>query len=204
MTDATAAFVTSATSFAAVVAAIRDNQWSEPGLGVWDVRELVGHALRGVTTAPAYLAATDQGDAVTIATTGDYIRTALSAPGAHDAVAERGREAGIALGDDPVGVVRDAVDAAVASIAEADPDAVVTLPWGTMRLATYLPTRVVELVVHTDDLCRAVGHPPVATAAELGVVMDVLTASADEANALVLVRAMLGRTDLPAGFNVWA
>jgi len=203
VSDAKAAFVTSATSLASVVSTIRDDQWDTPGLGEWTVRELVGHALRGVTTAPTYLEAGDPASEIALATAGDYVRAAFSTAGVHDAVAQRGHEAGAALGDDPVGIVRDAVDSAVATVATAAPEAVVATPFGTMRLDTYLPTRVVELVVHTDDLCRAVGHGPVATAVELGIVLGVLAESADEASALVMVRAALGRVALPNGFNLW-
>ncbi|HKY14378.1 MAG TPA: maleylpyruvate isomerase N-terminal domain-containing protein [Microthrixaceae bacterium] len=204
MNDTKAAFVTSATSFASVVSTVRDEQWNAPGLGEWDVRELVGHALRGVTTAPTYLEAAGPSSGITLATAGDYVRAAFSTAGVHASVAQRGREAGAALGDDPAGAVRAAVDAAVATVSAASPDAVVATPFGTMRLDTYLPTRIVELVVHTDDLCRAVGHGPVATATELRIVLGVLAESADPASGLLIVRALLGRVDLPAGFNLWA
>ena len=203
MSDATAAFATSAISFASVVSTIRDDQWDRPGLGEWNVRELVGHALRGVTTAPTYLEATDPTSEITLSTAGDYLRAAFASAGVHDAVARRGREAGTALGDDPVGVVRSAVDAAVATGNDAAPDAPVATPFGTIRLEAYLPTRIVELVVHTDDLCRAVGHGPVATTTELTIVLGVLAQSADDASALVAVRALLGRAELPAGFNLF-
>ncbi|UJP40658.1 hypothetical protein [Cellulomonas palmilytica] len=70
-------------------------RWTEPGLGEWDVRALVGHTSRALLTVEAYLA--NPAPAVEVATTADYYaatRAATTGP----QVAQRGRDAGAALG----------------------------------------------------------------------------------------------------------
>ena len=136
-------FATAARSLASVVHRIRPEQWTLHGLGEWDVRSLVGHALRGVTTAPMYLATPT--DEISVHSVADYFRFARSAPDLHQGVAERGRAAGIELGDDPAAVVDAAVEEAIAVVMATPLDATLTLPWGTMRLREYLATRIIEV-----------------------------------------------------------
>jgi hypothetical protein len=75
---------------------------------------------------------------------------------------------------------------------------------GTLSLADYLATRVVEVCVHTLDLADALGlaeaEPP-GEAAMLSV--WVLGALAAEPSPAVLLRALTGRVPLPQGFSVF-
>jgi uncharacterized protein (TIGR03083 family) len=197
-------FATAARSLASVVHRIRPDQWELHGLGEWDVRSLVGHALRGVTTAPLYLAQTaDPTEEVTVHSVAEYFRFARSAPELHKGVAERGRAAGIELGDDPVAVVDAAVEDSIAVVSSTPLDATVTMPWGTMRLREYLATRVIEVTVHTDDICQAVGIDHVATPAEAQLVLEALVSAAGTREGMSMIRAVLGRESLPDGFNLW-
>ena len=82
-------------------------------------------------------------------------------------------------------------------------DTILTLPFGTITLEVYLPTRIVEIVVHTDDLCRAIGHEPVATLDEVHQVLAVVGAASGCQTGLDIIRAVLGRVPLPDGFNLW-
>ncbi|MGZ5364794.1 MAG: mycothiol maleylpyruvate isomerase, partial [Mycobacterium sp.] len=50
----TATFTSAARSFAALVHEIPAGAWGEPGLGEWDVRALVGHTSRSLTTVRSY------------------------------------------------------------------------------------------------------------------------------------------------------
>jgi hypothetical protein len=70
-----------------------------------------------------------------------------------------------------------------------------------MRLADYLPTRVVELGIHTLDLQRATGQPMALPASAAAVVLGTL---AELADVPTLLMAMTGRQPLPDGFNVLA
>ena len=64
--------------------------WTNEALGVWNVRDLVGHTSRAILLVEEY------------STEG----TTRSGFGTPDEIAERGRQAGRALGDDPVDALR--------------------------------------------------------------------------------------------------
>jgi hypothetical protein len=81
-------------------------------------------------------------------------------------------------------------------------DAPVTTPAGTMRLIDYLPSRVFELVVHTDDLARALGIEHQADVAARTVATTFLAGIVAEAeDGDLVLRALTGRDTLPAGFT---
>jgi uncharacterized protein (TIGR03083 family) len=194
-------FATAARSLASVVHRIRPDQWELHALGEWDVRSLVGHALRGVTTAPTYLAT--PADEITVHSVAEYFRFARSAPELHAGVAERGRAAGVELGDDPAAVVDAAVEESVAVVSSTPLDATLTMAWGTMRLREYLATRVIEVTVHTDDICQAIGIDHVASPEESQLVLEALVSVAGSRDGMSVIRAVLGRESLPDGFNLW-
>jgi uncharacterized protein (TIGR03083 family) len=201
LADPRPVFETAARSLSGVVRRIEPDQWERSGLGVWTVRELVGHALRGVATAPMYLRT--PADEVSIHSVAEYFRTARAMPDLHEGVAERGRMAGAELGDDPVSAVDDVVEQSIAVVSATPLDTILTLPWGTIRLVDYLPTRVIEVTVHTDDLCRALGFEHVASEAESRLVLESLVTTAGTREGMSMIRAVLGRDSLPDGFNLW-
>jgi hypothetical protein len=118
-------------------------------------------------------------------------------------VATRGREAGAALGADPAAAVAEIAARVTALLAARDGTELVTTIAGGMRLVDYLPTRTLELSVHTADLAQAVGLPvnlPATAAAEaLQVVCDL---AVPDGLAGPLLLAATGRPALPAGFSV--
>lgn len=81
--------------------------------------------------------------------------------------------------------------------------AVVATPFGAMTLEGYLPTRVVELTVHTCDLSAALHReaavPPDAAAATFAVLGALAAADASAAPALL---ALTGRRPLPPGYSL--
>ena len=197
--DARLAFADAAHWFVGTAALVGD-RWEEPGLGEWDVRALVGHTSRSLLTVEAYLARPT--DAVEIGSAVEYFR-ATGAMAAGAAVAERGREAGVALGADPAAAVVEIADRVLALVGSADGGERVTTIAGGMRLADYLPTRTFELTVHTADLATALGVPadvPATAAAQaLRLVAD-LAVAGGRAGPLLL--AATGRPGLPPGFSV--
>jgi hypothetical protein len=172
--DARRAFGDAAQWFVDTAARVGD-RWDEPGLGEWDVRALVGHTSRSLLTVEAYLPR--PADAVEIGSAVEYFR-ATSAMAAGAAVAERGREAGVALGTAPAAAVAEIARRVVALVGSTDGRELVTTIAGGMRLADYLPTRTFELTVHTADLAVAGGR------------------------AGPLLLAATGRPGLPRGFSV--
>ena len=82
--------------------------WPSPGLGEWTVRDLVGHASRGLTTVETYAAKPANG--VDIPQAVDYFLGVRGTLGDPSAVAERGRVAGRELGPQPAATVKAAAD----------------------------------------------------------------------------------------------
>jgi len=175
-------------------------RWDERGLGEWDVRALVGHTTRSFLTVEEYLAR--PAASVEVATSVDYY-LATSALAAGPGVAERGRVAGAALGEDPVAAIGALADRVLPVVAACDGTELLTTIVGGMRLVDYLPTRTFELVVHTLDLHAALGldgEPPAAAArAALCLAADVAVARERSGAALL---ALTGRRGLPDSFSV--
>jgi uncharacterized protein (TIGR03083 family) len=200
MNDVRHAFSEASAGFFDAVLSIPEDAWSAPGLGVWTVRELVGHTSRALVTIEDYL---DTMPAeVTIRTPVDYYTAGLkiATPGLHDGVAERGRQAGAALGDDPVAAIREIVLRVVDRVASEPDDAVCTSRFGGMLLIDYLPTRIVELTVHCIDLTDALDRPPTVRPAAVALTVDIMSQVADP---LVVIRSLGGRATLPEGYNVF-
>jgi uncharacterized protein (TIGR03083 family) len=193
------AFADAAGWFVSTTALVGD-RWAEPGLGEWDVRALVGHTSRSLLTVEAYLARPAQ--TVEIPSAADYFR-ATRAMAAGPAVAQRGRDAGDALGDDPASAVAEIAARVVPFVDAQDGGTLLTTIAGGMRLEDYLPTRTFELAVHTSDLARALDEPldvPATSAVQALRLVTELAAGDGRAGPLLL--AATGRTGLPPGWSV--
>ena len=175
-----------ATAWFLRTAALVDDRWSSPGLGEWDVRALVGHTSRSLLTVEAYLAR--PAAAVEVESAADYFR-ATSRAAVGPEVAQRGRDAGTALGEDPRAALADLAARVLVLVDGSDGSELVTTFAGGMRLSDYLPTRTFELAVHTADLAVALDLPPDVPAAAatqaLQLVAD-LAVAGDRAGALLL------------------
>lgn len=121
------------------------------GLGDWTVRELVAHLGLGIGLSRSVTTAAP--DAVPLGF-GDYVR---AYPPAADQIAADTRALSEAFGDDVVGGFRRSAAAAFAAI-DATPGAVLQARRGPVARDDYLLTRLLELVVHADDLARALGR----------------------------------------------
>ncbi len=201
-TDAVRArYAGAAQAFLEVAGRVPDQAWSRPALGEWDVRALTGHTSRALTTVETYLATPAAGEQV--AGPVEYFLAVRGAT-SPDAIAQRGRETGKALGQDPAAAVRELVRRVTDLVRNTPDDAPVATPAGAMTLIDYLPTRTFELAVHTLDLARALGLPPpaslapaVAASLELaGAIGSRLPAAGD------LLLLLTGRTSLPDGLSV--
>jgi hypothetical protein len=69
-----------------------------------------------------------------------------------------------------------------------------------MLLIDYLPTRIVELTVHTLDITDALDYPPTVRGDAVALTTEIMAKVADP---LVLIRSLGGRALLPDGFNVF-
>ena len=173
--------------FLDVASRLPDDAWPNEALGVWNVRDLVGHTSRAILLVEEY------------ATEG----TTRSGFGTPDEIAERGRQAGRALGDDPVGALHALADRVLALVERLPDDHPMHTPGGMRPLSRYLPSRVAELTIHTVDLANALGmdaEPP------RECLRSTLYALADyairEGTGAEVAFALTGRAPLPPGFSV--
>jgi hypothetical protein len=175
--DTPALFFDTAEAFVALVSEIPHDAWDRLGLGVWDVRSLVGHTARAITTVTDYLP--HRPDAVELGSAAEYLAAGFrSDPAAHAAVAARGVAAGHELGDEPAEVIETMIERVRASLATIEDDPIIEVRLGAMRLNDYLETRIVELVVHISDIAAATGLTAHLPSAALERTLQVITAAA--------------------------
>ncbi|GHD45036.1 maleylpyruvate isomerase family mycothiol-dependent enzyme [Mycetocola manganoxydans] len=195
-------FSRAADAFVDLVRGIRSDQWGAPGLGVWDVRSLVGHTTRALITVRDYLEL-DPANQVDMETAGDYYGQIYLVYTNPQAIAQRGIDAGIALGDDPVERIEALKARALELILAQEPSRLVSLGGMGIPLDEYLRTRVFELVVHSIDIARATGQQPLLDP-------DLIEESAALAGGIAarkgdgeqVLMALTGRERLPEGFSV--
>lgn len=192
------AFREAAGFFVDTVRRVPPDALDRPGLGVWSVRELIGHTCRALLTVQNKA---DGGDGAPGRLVGpaEYFCEVLRDRSIHDAVAERGRDAAAALGDDPPSAVAEIVDGVCRFVDALPDDHPVGTPVGEMRLADFLPTRTFELVVHTLDLAAAVGRPVRVPEPALSIALELSTEIAVRSGrAEDLLMALTGRVPLPS------
>jgi uncharacterized protein (TIGR03083 family) len=195
------AFLGAVDYFVATVARVPADGWDRPGLGEWSVRALVGHTSRALLTIETYLAA----GAARVDVPGpvEYFLVASATIADHSVIAERGRQAGAALGDDPAEAVRALAERVVARVQHAADTDLVGTPVGGMTLIAYLPTRVFELAIHTLDLAAALGVAGSLPDTAAAVTLDLVAALARQRGRdTELLLAATGRGALPAGYTV--
>jgi uncharacterized protein (TIGR03083 family) len=192
-------YAEAARTFVSLVRAIPADAWAGPGLGEWDLRSLVGHTSRSLITVETYLGM--PADREDVPSPEAYYSVIAQVNPAD--VAERGREAGRALGDDPAAAVEAAVER-VLPLVDRDDDPLITTIAGGMRLGRYLPTRTFELVVHGTDIAAAAGLEPPGYTEQLLTQVAALAAGAAvlSGRGIELIRALTGRAALDPTFSV--
>jgi uncharacterized protein (TIGR03083 family) len=195
-------FETAAHSFLDLVAEVKVSQWNEPALGVWDVRSLVGHTARAISTTEQYLLG-DAPAAATIADAEDYYVVAFTQYTDNDAIAARGVDAGKALNEDSGAEFEATLNRALALIKENGPDRIVGIGPIGIPLSEYLRTRVFELVIHGMDIARAAnlehGYPAdvVANVADLAARVAVRKGDGE-----AILFALTGRKPLRPRYSI--
>jgi uncharacterized protein (TIGR03083 family) len=202
-------FRSAAHSFVELVDEVRPEQWMLPALGVWDVRSLVGHTARALSTIEAYLAIPSQGPGPDSPVA--YFLSVLSSDHESEerkrqdaAIAERGRQAGAELGADPAKTVREITMRVLARVDAAPDEALLATPAGSMTLGAYLPTRTFELTVHSLDLARTLDmDPPVGLTPAIAACCELAGALAvRRPNAASILLTLTGRNDHALGASV--
>lgn len=177
-------------------------------LGVWSLRDLLGHTSRAFLTIETYLGAERAADSPRIDSPTGYYRAVIATQAADSAagaaaIAKRGRKAGQELGDDPEAATREIAARVVALVQATSDDAEVATPWGWMRLGDYLGTRAFELTVHGMDVARATGIeiPDDLQACAVDAI-DLAIAIASPEQLTQALLALTGREGLPHGFSI--
>jgi Mycothiol maleylpyruvate isomerase N-terminal domain len=142
-------------------------RWQDPSaLRLLSVRGLAGHLLRGVGTVETYLDQPEPAGAAPISAAAYYARVSAAATdedlaaAAHVSVRRRGEEQA-AAGPESVATEAAALLERLRGRLAAEPAGrlVSTFQGTVLRLDDYLVTRLVELVLHVDDLCASAGVP---------------------------------------------
>ena len=199
--DVASLYLDAAATFADVVGKIDRSALDGPGLGSWDLRSLVGHTSRALITVLAYLDEPAELEAIESAE--QYYALAARQSTDSDSVVERGRRAGDDLGEAPAEKVRQLVEQVTERIDGADPESLITVLGGGMRVRNYLPTRTFELAVHSLDIGAATGIdvplsvPVLAHTAALAARIAVALGEGQ-----AILTALTGRRPLPTDFSV--
>jgi len=187
------AFRAASTYFVDVVASVPATSWDAPGLGEWTVLETVGHANRASVVIVDYLERPQP------------LESPDSTYFSDAAIAERGRKAVAALGDNPRASVAAACAAAIAVIESKPADATVGSPIGTMTLKDYLPSRTAELTIHGLDIARALNLDlaPPTEALEESLAFVATISSTRKKRGVAVLLALTGRAALPPDFSAY-
>lgn len=122
------------------------------GLPNWDVHHLLVHIARQIEVIPRLVAEEVRGKPDL-----DLSTWARSTAGIADLLDEDTREAAVVTERAAARIEEAAERLAAVLDAAVEPDRLVRITLGTMRSTDFLVTRLVELVVHTDDLATATG-----------------------------------------------
>lgn len=186
--------------FLGLVAGVPADRWDSPALGVWTVRDLVGHTGRAMSTLLDYLQR--PAPRAELHSPAEYflrVRGILSPT----AIAKRGRESGRALGERPLQALQELAHRSLQALEQAPDGALLLTSAGGMRLTDYLPTRIFELTVHSLDLARALElevQPPAGAARVCFQLLEDLARRRAMEGRIIL--ALTGRLPLPAGYSV--
>ncbi|MDF4254457.1 MULTISPECIES: sterol carrier family protein [unclassified Streptomyces] len=160
------------------------------GLPGWDVHHLLVHLARQIDSVPRLLGrpgteVSGQAPQVTLS------RWALAAATRAEVLDEETRAEAVASPDGPERIDRAVADLEPVLESCVREDLLVPHAFGTMRMLDYTVTRLVELVVHSDDLARATGLRIAldrqATAAAVRLLADALAAKAPGASVEVRI-----------------
>ncbi len=140
------------------VSLITPIDWEKPGLGNWDVKSLVGHAFRALTTLENYLEGTAPSSKTLKNAASYFIIANLSDPKVNEGIEKRGIESAQMLGDDPISKIEESISKVDSLLLSVDSHTLLNTPFGAMDILDYLDTRSFELVVHSLDISKVISR----------------------------------------------
>jgi hypothetical protein len=185
---------------AALAASAVAEAWDRPSvLEDQRVSGLAGHLARGgVWVVADYLDATPVNGPVDFTSAGDYFANLLRdlSPADHEAIRQRGADVAAVGQDDLVRTLGLRLAALGPRLRSLEPDHLLAVTGGkVMAVDDYLATRIVEQVVHLDDLARSIDQDPWTLppgASELAIAVGTEIARR-QAGSLAVVRALYRR-----------
>ena len=166
------AFTAEARAVERTIERIGDEDWTRPGLGEWTVAELVAHLVRAADRITAYVEQPVEGNAPVCDRVSyfDFDHTSAAAD-----VADRSRQDAARIGTRALASsFADAWWSTLQVVEGMPPDRLIATFRGPMALGEYAATRVLELVVHHLDLCRALGIRAATTPEALAMTASIL------------------------------
>jgi uncharacterized protein (TIGR03083 family) len=195
------AFRAAATFFSDTVDKITSSQWDEPALGVWNVRDLVGHTNATVASVAEF--APNRADNANVQSAAQHYHISLAAEGIDDSIAEEGKTAGQELGDDVSESIHQTQDTSLAALNAVPDGTVIGYYHGGIKIEHYLEMCVLELTIHTLDIISATGieldPPPAALSSTLHLLADLAVDSGFGGQLALLAT---GRGVIPDRFSV--
>jgi uncharacterized protein (TIGR03083 family) len=190
------AFLEAAATVPGVVEAVAP-EWARPSaLDGWSVGGLAGHFARGLGTVAGYLGAAPPSGGTVVDAPGYFLHFDIDDPALNEAVLRRGIDAGETGPDAVAARARDDFDLVTRAVGDSAADRQLAVFGGlVMGLDEYLRTRLVELVVHRDDLEASVGLPiPSMPPPAVDEALAVLVTMAERKHgALPVIRALARR-----------
>ena len=143
--DVKAALLEAGAALAAVATSIDVGHLDGPATGAWTLREgTVAHATRGLLTIESTVGAPVDPSSGRLESATAYFALAMSVPQVHAGIEQRARDAAAAVGDDPGGYVRAALERVTPVVVSTPPDREVQHLAGRLAFGDYLATRIVE------------------------------------------------------------
>ena len=135
-------------------------EWDRPSaLDGWSVGGLAAHFARGIGTVAGYVREAPPAGGTAVDAAGYFLHFDLADPTLREGVLRRGIAAGDTGPDSVVAKATEDLATVTEAIDRSAPDRQLAVFGGVvMGLDEYLRTRLVELVVHLDDLETSVGR----------------------------------------------
>jgi uncharacterized protein (TIGR03083 family) len=189
-------FLEAAATVPEVVEAVAQ-AWARPSaLDGWSVGGLAGHFARGLGTVVGYVGAAPPSGGTAVDAPGYFLHFDMDDPTLSAAVLQRGIDAGETGPDAVAARARDDLALVTRAVGDSAADRQLAVFGGlVMGLDEYLRTRLVELVVHRDDLEVSVGGSlPAMPQAAVDEALAVLVAMAERKHGpLPVIRALARR-----------
>lgn len=200
-------YLAAADAFADLVVRLPADGWQAPGLGEWTRRDLLGHVVSSALRQVPEVLANPAGHQEILSPEGYWVLARAASADRYAAAVkashEDARRTGEGLGEDPADQVWHLIGEAAAALATVGDLDIVETAAGGMRVADWIPTRTFELAVHGLDLAAAADAPfqlPGDVLAESAAIAARVAVALGEGP--LLLRALTGRTALPAAFSV--